>query len=83
MIRDELIPDNVEDLTDGGWSDVILSPTQIYQEQEEFLALAERFKTLFNRLIVPIRLGILALYSANKISIFNKGIERIIEGFLK
>ena len=47
------------------------------------MELAERFKRSLNKVILPLRLGIFALYSTKKVSIFNKTMVEILENYAK
>ena len=40
---------------------------------------ATQFKSAFNQLILPLRLGVFSLYSARKVSIFNTTIVKILD----
>ena len=79
--HDELIPKEVQDITEKDWQDCV-SP-DVKAEQDAFLELAEQFKESLNKVILPIRLGIYALYSIKKVSIFNKTIVQILEWYVK
>lgn len=80
---DERIPEEKNLTENGNWSELMLTPQRVKQEQEEFLELAERFKRSLNKVILPIRLGVYALYSTKKINIFNSAIVDVLEKYSK
>lgn len=83
LVTDELIPNSVENLSKGGWQRLMLVPEDTRNEQENFLKLAEAFQEKINRVILPIRLGIFALYSTKKVSIFNLSVNKILDHYLR
>jgi len=45
--------------------------------------LAEEFQSKINEVILPIRLGIFALYSNKNVSIFNRSVLKILDHYIK
>ena len=72
LVDDELIPNEIEDLSNGRWQSLMLSPEDMQIERDNFIQLAESFRDKLNEVVLPVRLGIYALYSTKKVSIFNK-----------
>ena len=82
LVIDELIPHAIQDLSNGMWQDLMLSPENVRINQDEFLELAKQFQTKLNEVILPVRLGIFTLYSVKKLSIFNRNVLKILDFYI-
>ena len=83
MVDDELIPNAIEDLSQGKWQNLMLSPEEMQNERDKFIELSEKFRDKLNEVILPIRLGIYTLYSTKKVSIFNESIIDILDYYIR
>lgn len=61
----------------------MLSPENVRESQDDFIKLAQDFQTKLNEVILPVRLGIFALYSVKKVSIFNRSVLKILDFYIK
>lgn len=82
LVDDELIPNEIEDLSNGKWQSLMLSPEDMQIERDNFIQLAESFRDKLNEVVLPVRLGIYALYSTKKVSIFNTYVLKILDYYL-